>query len=294
RAYSVDHDPRALSETMGPGAADIAQVVSEVRRRLPGLEPPPAVGTEQARFRLFDSVTTFLVNASRREPLVVVLDDLQCADRPSLMLLEFLAPQLGDARLLIVGTYRDTELHGQHPLAQTLAELARVRPPRRIALRGLTRAQVARYVAMTAGLEPDDALVDAVHAKSEGNPFFVAEIIRLLSAEGRLDSAAGEIVIPQEVRELVGRRLAPLSAQCLRSATAAAEHASPRLAHEEAARMYERALQALDLVPAPAGERRCDLLLALGEAHHRAGAHGRARIAFCDAAEAARELRSSE
>ena len=409
RAYSVDHDPRALSETMGPGAADIAQVVSEVRRRLPGLEPPPAVGTEQARFRLFDSVTTFLVNASRREPLVVVLDDLQCADRPSLMLLEFLAPQLGDARLLIVGTYRDTELHGQHPLAQTLAELARVRPPRRIALRGLTRAQVARYVAMTAGLEPDDALVDAVHAKSEGNPFFVAEIIRLLSAEGRLDSAAGEIVIPQEVRELVGRRLAPLSAQCrealaiaavigrdfdlrvlqevaamsseamlealdeaqaarvivarapgryryhfthvlisdtladglpvgrrmqlhrrvgealervfagrleprlaelahhfleaasagdveqgLRYATAAAEHASTRLAHEEAARMYERALQALDLVPAPAGERRCDLLLALGEAHHRAGAHGRARVAFCDAAEAARELRSSE
>ena len=62
RAYSVDHDPDALAEMMGPGAGDIAQIVSEVRRRLPGLEPPPAsVGEEQARFRLFDSVSTFLL-----------------------------------------------------------------------------------------------------------------------------------------------------------------------------------------------------------------------------------------
>jgi eukaryotic-like serine/threonine-protein kinase len=84
---------------MGHGAADIAQIVSEVRRRLPGLEsPPPSVGDEQARFRLFDAVATFLLNASRRESLVVVLDDLHYADRGSLALLEFLAPQLGRAR----------------------------------------------------------------------------------------------------------------------------------------------------------------------------------------------------
>jgi tetratricopeptide (TPR) repeat protein len=392
---------------MGPGAGDIAQIVSEVRRRLPGLEqPPPSVGEEQARFRLFDSVATFLLSASRREPLVVVLDDLHCADRPSLMLLEFLAPQVGSARLLVVGTYRDTELYAQLPLSQTLGELARVHPPRRIALRGLTRAQVARYVAMTAGVEPDDALVDAVHAKSEGNPFFVAEIVRLLSAEGRLGCAGSDVAVPQEVRELIARRLAPLGPECrdalqvaavigrefdlrvlhevsglgsqrlldgldeaqaarvvaapapgryrfahvlitdalvdglppsrrvqlhrevgealervhagrleprlaelahhfleaapagdveqgLRYAMAAAENASARLAYEQAAVMYERALRALDLVSVD-GTRRCDLLLALGEAHHRAGAHGRARAAFRRAAELARELGAPE
>jgi tetratricopeptide (TPR) repeat protein len=392
---------------MGPGAGDIAQIVSEVRRRLPDLEPPPAsVGEEQARFRLFDSVTTFLLNAARREPLVVVLDDLHCADRPSLTLLEFLAPQLGDARLLVVGTYRDAELHAQHPLSQTLSELARVRPPRRIALRGLTRQQVARYIAMTAGTEPDDALVDAVHEKSEGNPFFVAEIVRLLSCEDRLGCAADEVAVPQEVRELIARRLAPLSTQShetlsvaavigrefdlrvlqevsgidaatllealeeaqgarvlaalapghyrfahvlinealveglaasrrlrlhravgnaiervfasglephlvelahhfleaapigdvelgLQYARAAAEHANAHLAYEEAARMYERALRGLDLVGLDAS-RRCDLLLDLGEAHHRAGAHPRARAAFRRAADIARELHSPE
>jgi eukaryotic-like serine/threonine-protein kinase len=406
RAYSVDHDPGALAAAMGPGAADIAQIVSEVRRRLPGLAPPPAVGPEQARFRLFDSVTTFLVSASRREPLVVVLDDLHCADRPSLMLLEFIATPLRDARLLVVGTYRDTELHAPQPLVQTLGELARVHPPRRITLRGLTRAQVARYLAMTAGVEPDDALVDSVHAKSEGNPFFVAEIVRLLSAEGRLESSPDEITIPHEVRELVGRRLAPLRAQCrealaiaavigrdfdlrvlqavagvrterliealeeaqaarviaaaapgryrfahvlisdaladglpasrrlelhrrvadalervfagrlephlaqlahhsleaapvgdieraLTFATAAAEHASARLAHEEAAGIYERALRALELAPAD-GARRCDLLIALGEARHRAGSHAQARVAFRSAAALARDLSSPQ
>jgi eukaryotic-like serine/threonine-protein kinase len=406
RAYSVDHDPAALAATMGAGAADIAEIVSEIRRRLPNLQPPPAVGAEQARFRLFDSVTTFLVNASRREPLVVVLDDLHCADRPSLALLEFLAPQLADTRLLVVGMYRDTELHARHPLTLTLGELTRVRPPRRISLHGLSRAQVARYVAMTAGVEPDDRLVAAVHAKSEGNPFFVAEIVRLLSAEGRLEKARGVIAIPQEVRELIGRRLAPLSASCretlaiasvigrdfdlrvlqqvagvsgerllkaldeaeaarvigapgpgryrfahvlisdtladglpasrrvqlhrrvgealervfagrlephlpelahhfleaaaggdvekgLRYATAAAEHASTRLAYEEAARMYECALSALHLAPSD-GTRRCNLLLALGEAHHRAGDHAQARAAFRQAAEAARDLDSPE
>jgi tetratricopeptide (TPR) repeat protein len=402
RAYSVDHDRDALADAMGPGAADIAQIVSEIRRRLPGLELPPAsVGEQQARFRLFDSVTTFLLNASRREPLVVVLDDLHYADRPSLALLEFVAAQLGRARLLVVATYRDTEIHAEQPLAQTLAELARVRPPHRIALRGLTRAQVARYVAMTAGVEPDYALVDAVHAKSEGNPFFVGEIVRLLSAEGRLEDAAAEIVVPREVRELIARRLAPLSPACLEALTtaavigrdfelrvlqevtcfaterllelleeaqaarvildsapgayrfahvlisdtladglsasrrrrlhrqvgealervsagdikarlpelahhflaaapaggvdhglqyamAAAEDASARLAHEEAARIYERALRALDLAPAD-DSRRCDLLLALGEAHHKAGAHQRANAAFRQAAVLARE-----
>jgi eukaryotic-like serine/threonine-protein kinase len=407
RAYSVDHDPDALAETMGPGAGDIAQIVSEVRRRLPGLEPPPAsVGEEQARFRLFDSVTTFLLNAARREPLVVVLDDLHCADRPSLTLLEFLAPQIAGARLLLVGTYRDLELLPHLPLSQTLSELARVRPPRRIALRGLTRPQVARYMAMTAGAEPDDALVDAVHEKSEGNPFFVAEIVRLLSAEGRLGCPADEVAVPQEVRELIARRLAPLSTECrealaiaavigrefdlrvlqevsgidaerllealeeaqaarvisalgpghyrfghvlinealvdelsasrrlrlhravgvalervfasglephlaelahhfleaapigdvehgLRYATAAAEQASARLAYEEAARIYERTLRALDLVGLD-GAKRCDLLLDLGEAHHRAGAHARARSAFRRAADLARELGSPE
>ncbi len=94
---------------MGSRAADIAEIVSEVRERLPILVTPPALEPEQARFRLFTSVTNFLKNAAQSRPLMLVLDDLDWSDRPSL-LLQFLARQLGESHLLVVGTYLDVDL----------------------------------------------------------------------------------------------------------------------------------------------------------------------------------------
>ncbi|MCH8009985.1 MAG: protein kinase, partial [Chloroflexi bacterium] len=84
RSYVHTRDLQALASDMGSGAADIAQVVTEIRDRLPGLSTPPVLEPEEARFRLFDSITTFLKNASNREPLVIVLDDIQWADEASL------------------------------------------------------------------------------------------------------------------------------------------------------------------------------------------------------------------
>ena len=80
-----------MIEEMGPGAANIAEVVSELRDKLPGLDTPAVLEPEQARFRLFDFITTFLKNAAQRQPLILVLDDLHWADQPSLLLLQFLA-----------------------------------------------------------------------------------------------------------------------------------------------------------------------------------------------------------
>ncbi|TET96703.1 MAG: hypothetical protein E3J29_05270, partial [Dehalococcoidia bacterium] len=218
RSYVHDRDPQALMSEMGPGAADIAQVVSEVRERLPGLPTPPALEPEQARFRLFDSITTFLRNAGNRQPIVLVLDDLHWADKPSLLLLQFLARELRGARLMILGTYRDVELRRQHPLSQTLGELAREGLSQRILLRGLSERDVARFIEITAGISPPQALVDAVYRETEGNPFFVNEIVRLLVADGRLERPeevkSWSITIPQGVREVVGRRLDHLSEQC--------------------------------------------------------------------------------
>ncbi|MCH8801486.1 MAG: serine/threonine-protein kinase PknK, partial [Chloroflexi bacterium] len=83
RSYVRDVDPEQLRSEMGAGAADIAEVVSDVREQLPGLQAPPQLEPEQARFRLFDSITAFLKSAGRRKPLVLVLDDLHWADHPS-------------------------------------------------------------------------------------------------------------------------------------------------------------------------------------------------------------------
>jgi class 3 adenylate cyclase/tetratricopeptide (TPR) repeat protein/tRNA A-37 threonylcarbamoyl transferase component Bud32 len=221
RAYMEGRPKDELKADMGPGAVDIAQVIGEVRGVLPGPdfdEPANAADSEQARFRLFDSVTTFLRNAAKREPLVIVLDDLHWADTPSLLLLEFMARELGGARLLIIGTYRDVELGRKHPLSKVLAELARESLVDRVLLRGLTQQDVARFIEMTASIRPPERLVRTVHEETEGNPFFVSEIVSLLASEGHLESGSALtdvlVTIPQGVREVVGRRLDRLSDQC--------------------------------------------------------------------------------
>jgi class 3 adenylate cyclase len=220
RAHVHEREPKALLSEMGPGAADIAEVVSEVRERLPGLPAPAQLGAEEARFRLFDSITTFLRNASREQPIVLIVDDLHWADKPSLLLLQFLARELEGSRLLILGSYRDVEIGRQHPLEETLAELARNQRCERVLLRGLSERDVARFIELTAGQAPPPALVEAVYRETEGNPFFVHEVVRLLQADGRLDRpeevASWSVEIPQGVRQVIGRRLSALPEECNR------------------------------------------------------------------------------
>ncbi|HXI89357.1 MAG TPA: protein kinase [Blastocatellia bacterium] len=225
RSYAQEMEPEKLLSTMGPGAADIAQVVSEIKERLPDLPAPPPLEPEQARFRLFDSVTTFLKNASKLQSLVVILDDLHWADKPSLLLLQFLARELKDASILVIGTYRDMELGRQHPLSQTLGELSRQGLSARIVLRGLTEQDVARFIEMTTGIKPQEKLVRTVYQQTEGNPFFLSEIVRLLVVEGQLErpqvTTASGVRIPEGVREVIGRRLDQLSDECNRILTTA-------------------------------------------------------------------------
>ena len=143
---------------MGAGASDIAEIVSDVRERLPGLPGSSSLDAEEARFRLFDSITAFLKTASQRQPIVLILDDLHWSDKPSLSLLQFVARELAGTRLLLVGTYRDMELSRQHPLAESLAELTRERLFHRVLLRGLDRKDVGRFIEVATGIAPPEGL----------------------------------------------------------------------------------------------------------------------------------------
>ena len=207
-----------LREQMAAGASDIAQLVPELRERIAGLPASEALESEHARFRLFESLATFLRNASRARPLVVVLDDLHWADEPTLLLLQFLARELRDEHVLILGAYRDVEVRRHHPLAPALGELARHPHFRRISLSGLGEADVARCVGAATGSEPPEALVRAVYDMTEGNPFFVHQTVQLLASQGRLetreDVTSLSVTLPQGVRDVLGRRLDGLSAEC--------------------------------------------------------------------------------
>jgi hypothetical protein len=106
RSYARDADPVALAWQLGTGAAEVAQLVPEIAEKL-DIEPATGSDSEEARFRLFDSVTSLLLAAARDRPTVIVLDDLHWADEPSLLLLRFAARELASSGLLIIGTYRD-------------------------------------------------------------------------------------------------------------------------------------------------------------------------------------------
>lgn len=139
-------DSEQLRAHLGAGAPFVAQMVAEVAEILPDVRPPPPMEAEGARFRLFDAVAAFLRNAGAGQPLMVVLDDLHAADAPSILLLRFAARELGDARVLVLGAYRDIELDRGHPLTVALAELSREPATRHVPLSGLDEAGVARLI----------------------------------------------------------------------------------------------------------------------------------------------------
>ena len=226
RAYVQEISAEQLRSQMGPGAADIADVVPEVLAKLPDLEMPAALDPDQARFRLFDSFATFFKNAAQTQPMMLVLEDLHWADKPSLLLLEFLASQIADCRLLVLGTYRDAELTRDHPLSQTLAQLHRSPVFHSSVLGGLDSGDVGLFLRAASGSEASTELADAIYSHTEGNPFFMSEVIRLLVERGELEevSATGGPVtlgIPQGVREVIDQRLARLSENCVQVLTTA-------------------------------------------------------------------------
>jgi len=217
RAYLRRADPGAVRRQLGAHAPEIAQIVPELREHFPGLPASEAVESEAGRFRLFDAAASVLRTIAAVRPVALVLDDLQAADEPSLLLLRYVASTLADSRILVVGTFRDLDPTVRDPLESTLAELSREPVTRRIRLGGLSEPEVGRLAELTADAAPSTELVASLYAETEGNPLFVSETVRLLAAEGRLTGAApSSIPVPSTIREVIGRRLRSLSGECRR------------------------------------------------------------------------------
>jgi DNA-binding winged helix-turn-helix (wHTH) protein len=236
REYVSTRPDDALRTEMGDGVSDIAKLVPEIRKRIPELPPSPAADPNEERQRLFDSVASFLVNASKANPIMLHLDDLHWADKPSLLLLQHLARRMKGSRLAVVGTYRDVELDRRHPLSAVLGELRRERLYQRVLLRGLSESEVKELIEAISQQQvaerPGEAFVRAVLRETEGNPFFIEEVLRHLVESGALYRRDGrwvtdarsiaELGIPEGVRDVIGRRLSRLSETCNRALAAAA------------------------------------------------------------------------
>ncbi len=223
RSYVRSSDPVDVRRQLGSGAGDVVQMLPELRDLFPDLAQPSESVSDSARFQLFDSTSTFLRNASVMRPLLVVIDDLQAADTPSILFLQFLVSQLSEMRILVVGTYRDVALTPDHPLTSAIAELAREPTTRTMTLTGLQADAVGEFIGATAGITPRAQLVSAVWRETKGNPLFVSEAVRLLLADGRIDDLADvsslRIAVPKGIREAIARRISHLSEASVRSLT---------------------------------------------------------------------------
>jgi len=213
RTYVASVEPADLRRQLGTGASDVAGIVSEIRQALPDLAASGSLSTDDAaQFRLFDSTASFLRNAAADQPLVVFLDDLHWADRPTLRLLTHVALEIERSPVLLVATYRDVEVGRQHPLEEVLAQLSRAPRVRTLDLKGLSSGEIASLLQESSGVAADAQTVDAIARETNGNPFFVTEIVSLLAQEGKLGTR--DIPIPPSVRSVVGRRLSVLSDEC--------------------------------------------------------------------------------
>ena len=211
RGWSSGASLEPLRERLGARAAELGILFSE-------LGPPPdehAGDPDSRRLRLFDAIAALLDEAGAHAPIVLVFDDLHWADRPTLQLLRHLVRAPHPRRVLLLGTYREAELDAGHPLTELASDVRREGAMTRVPLSGLAEPEVAELVSSLGvdGIEP--AFLSALHGETEGNPFFIEEVMRHLRAGGGRLYAAGSLTeagVPDGVREVTARRLRRLAA----------------------------------------------------------------------------------
>jgi class 3 adenylate cyclase/tetratricopeptide (TPR) repeat protein len=221
-AYTAACPVDELRDQVGTLGGEVARLVPLLAQRLPHLPEPMRAEPETERYRLLEAVAEFLAGISDSAPVLLVIDDLHWATKPSVLLLRHLLRLTSSCRLLLVGTYRDTDLSRAHPLALTLAELRTEPRVARLSLGGLDPSETVAFVEAAAGHPLDDdgrGFAAALHTETEGNPFFAGEVLRHLREMGAVVEEGGrwrttlplaELGIPEGVRDVVTRRLARL------------------------------------------------------------------------------------
>jgi tetratricopeptide (TPR) repeat protein len=213
-----------LRERLGGLAAELARLAPEIENRLGPTPPNPPLPPEEERLRLYDYFARFLQGLAAENGLLLFVDDLHWADRGTLSMLHYLLRRLRGERVLLLAAYREIELDRAHPLAAALVEWNRERGV------ALTRLQLGRLSlkdcqallgVLFGQQEVSEEFAQAIFRETEGNPFFIEEVIKALIEAGQIYRQEGvwerrevdELAIPQSIKEAVGRRLNRLSPQ---------------------------------------------------------------------------------
>ena len=217
----VEHAPAELLERhVERHGGELARLARDLPRSLPGVPEPQSSDPETERFLLFSAVSGALIELAAAVPVCLVLDDLHWADAQSVALLKHVVSSAQSCALQAIVAFRDSDLGENHPLSPVLADLRRIDGVERIALEGLAAAEVSEVMAAAAGHELDAdglALANEIASETDGNPFFVGEVLRSLVESGRLlydpeterwsiDRSA-PLGLPESVRDVITRRV---------------------------------------------------------------------------------------
>lgn len=215
-------DETELRTLLGDSAPQIAKLAPEIETRLGPFPKRPELPPNEQRLIFFDAVAQVLAGLARDQGLVFYADDLHWADSGTLWLLSHLLRHLREERVLIMAAYRDTELARTQPLAKALVDWNRDRLVTRISLRRFDKAETSAQLSALLGENISGEFGDAVHRETEGNPFFVEEVLKSLIEKGSVRRESGrwkrcdvaELMIPQSMKEAIGNRLDRVSPEC--------------------------------------------------------------------------------
>ena len=215
RQLTVAVGGEAVRDWAGVRTRELVRLVPELIEQLPDLDPPSTGDPETERFTLFEAVAALLVGATAAMPMLLVFDDLHWSDTTSLLLLRHLMRSASGTRLVVIGTYRAGEVEDASTLAKVLGDLKRDGIVERVSLRGLDGSGTDALLRSWAGHSVPNAFARAVFAETNGNPFFVNEVLGHLTDRGVVQrrgdtwdvpAALEELGVPEGVRELVRGR----------------------------------------------------------------------------------------
>ena len=216
--------------------AELGHLAPELGRLLPELAvlgDPVRADPESERFALFEAVAALIEAATREQRALIVLDDLHWAATPTLLMLRHLVRSERSLAVLLLGTYRETELDPGQPLAQLLADLYRDSSVDRLSIGGLDERAIAELLQATSGRAPDERasqLVRVLGTQTAGNPFFICELLAHLTESGMLSAGgersrgvtAAELEVPEGLRRVIAQRVTRVSAPARRALSVAA------------------------------------------------------------------------
>ena len=215
--------PEELQRVVGYYPGEISKIIPEIKQKLIVFSESPVLSPDLERDRLFEAVFQFVTNISKTAPLIVVLDDLQWADPSSLLLLHYLARGIYRENLLFLGAYRDTEIEAKHPLSPVLTDLNRARLLQCAQLKRFSYSEVTQMVRQILGLgEVPNEFCERIYEKTDGNPFFIEEVITSLKEEGVIYckenqckiSGFSKIEFPRTVKDVLKERIDRLDKDC--------------------------------------------------------------------------------